>query len=86
MIDEQVTAIQRLREEVIELRAERDSLTGTRARYVSVIDELKRVTVECDALRKVYEATEVFVDTPRLATESVLRDAVTAFRALAVQP
>jgi hypothetical protein len=49
-------------------------------------NEMIALHAERDALLKVYEAAEVFVDMPRLVTESALRDAVTAFRALAVQP
>ena len=51
-----------------------------------VVQERRTLRVERDALRKVYKAAEVFVNMPRLVTESALRDAVTTFRELAVQP
>jgi cell division protein FtsL len=44
-------------------------------------DEIGTLWAERNALRSVYEAAEVFVDMPRLVTESALRDAVTTFRA-----
>ena len=54
--------------------------------YLRVTREYMHLHAERDALLTVYEAAEVFVDMPRLVTESALRDAVTTFRALAVQP
>ena len=55
-------------------------------KYEAAIEHNRQLRAYNESLVPLIEAAQVFVDMPRLVTESALRDAVTTFRALAMQP
>lgn len=70
-------------EEKIRIENERDEW---KMKYEAAVEHNRRLRAYNESLVPLIEAAQVFVDMPRLVTESALRDAVTTFRALTMQP